>query len=53
MEDDSKFGNMVKWGLGAVGLGGVAAVASFDNRRHGLYVALAILVLFLLYLKSI
>jgi len=48
MEDDSKFGGMVKWGLGAVGLGAFVAVVSFDNKKHGIYVALAILVLFLL-----
>ena len=52
MEEDSKFGSVVKWGLGAVGLGGIAAVVTFDNKKHGILVALAILVLFLIVFGS-
>jgi len=47
MEDDSKFGHLVKWGLGAVGLGGVAAVISVPS-SFKIWVAVAILLLFVL-----
>lgn len=47
MEDDSKFGSVAKWGLGVVGLGGVAAAVTLP-KAYGLWVALGILVLFLL-----
>lgn len=49
MDDDSKFGNTVKWGLGAVGLGAVTAAFTLP-RPYGLWVALAILVLFVLFI---
>ncbi len=47
MDDDSKFGGMLKWGLGAVGLGSVAAVFTLP-KPFGIWVAVAIIVLFLL-----
>jgi len=47
MEDDSKFGSMVKWGLGAVGLGAAGAVFGLP-RPYGIWVAVGILVLALL-----
>lgn len=47
MEDDSRFGGVVKWGLGAVGLGAVAAVVVLP-RPFGIWVGLAILILCLL-----
>jgi len=46
MEEDSRVGGMVKAGLGAVGLGAVAAVITVPGNLR-LWVALAILVLFL------
>lgn len=47
MEDDSKTGKIAMFGLGAVGLGGVAAVFTLP-KPYGIWVAVAILVLFLL-----
>ncbi len=47
MEDDTKFGSMAKWGLGAVGLGGFAAVIAAPS-SFKIWVAVAILVLFIL-----
>ena len=47
MEDDSKTGKIAMVGLGAVGLGGVAAVFTLP-KPFGIWVAVAILVLFLL-----
>ncbi len=44
MDDDSQFGGLVKWALGATGLGAVAAVFSIPF-PYGLYVAGLILVL--------
>jgi len=49
MDDDSKFGNAVKLGLGAVGLGAVAAAFALP-RPMGIWVAVAILVLFVVFL---
>lgn len=46
--EDSKFGSMVKWGLGAVGLGAVGAVVGLP-RPFGFWVALALLILALLF----
>jgi hypothetical protein len=48
MEDDSKFGNVVKFGLGAVGLGGVVAAVTLP-KPFGIWVAVIILVLALLF----
>src|SRR5579863_2496832 len=46
MDDDSRVGNGVKLGMGALGLGAVAAVVMVPG--YGIWIALAILVLFLL-----
>src|SRR5690242_19110085 len=47
MEDDSQFGRFLKWGLGAVGLGAVAAIVVLP-KAYALWVILAIILLFLL-----
>src|SRR5258707_1163769 len=47
MEDDSRLGGLVKWGLGALGLG--AIVAGFE---YGIWIAVAILVLAILLFGS-
>jgi type VI protein secretion system component VasK len=48
MDENSRFGGMLKWGLGTVGLGAVAA-AFFVRSRYGIIVGLSIFLLFLLF----
>src|SRR6266480_5855438 len=43
MEDESRIGSFMKWGLGALGLGAVAAI--FTVPEYGILIAVAIVVL--------
>src|SRR5882672_4340090 len=43
MDDESRIGALVKWGLGALGLGGALAV--FSAPEYGIWIVLAILLL--------
>ena len=47
MDDDSRLGGIIKWGMGAAGLGMAASVV-FLPFRYGIILAAAILLLFLL-----